>query len=188
LRYIVLPVRALARAAEQPSHAGQPERTPAGAAVARALAPAPAAPCDDAGPAGARPQPEVIVLPEDTLATWTTAVGRSCDPCLVVDSYGTVTALSPAAAELLGAAETKLVGKPLDESLHLVDFIDGAQEARGTGRRIPPLIAVNENTLSRGVIRVRRPDGHRLMLDAAAAPIHDATRRVVGAVSFLSAV
>lgn len=128
------------------------------------------------------------MLPDDALAPWTTAVGRSNDACLVVDSYGTVTALSSAAAELLGAAHAKLVGKLLDESLHLVDFIDGAQEAKGTGRRIPPLIAVHENTLSRGVIRVRRPDGDRLMLDATAAPIHDSARRVIGAVSFLSAV
>jgi PAS domain S-box-containing protein len=142
-----------------------------------------------AHPARATDAPrEVIVLPDDALATWSAAVGKSGDPCLVVDSSGTVAALSPAAADLLGAAPTKLVGKLLDESLHLVDFIDGAQEATGTGRRIPPLIAVLDNTLSRGVIRVRRPDGHRLMLDATAAPIHDGSRKVVGAVSFLSAV
>jgi PAS domain S-box-containing protein len=125
---------------------------------------------------------------EDALAHWVAAARSSIDACLVVDAGGTVAALSPTAAEMLGTASASLVGQSLDAVLHLVDFTEGAHEARGAERRIPPLIAVRENSLSRGMMRVRRPDGHRLMLDAVAAPIHDTDRRPIGAVSFLAAV
>ncbi len=124
----------------------------------------------------------------DALGAWVSAACSSLDACLVVDAGGTVAALSPTAAELLGANAGTFVGRALDEVLHLVDFTSGSNEARGTDRRIPPLIAVHENSLSRGMMRVRRPDGHRLMLDAVAAPIHDTDRNAIGAVSFLAAV
>lgn len=127
-------------------------------------------------------------LPEDALAHWVAAARASLDACLVVDAGGTIAALSPTAAELLGTNATAFVGCALDDVLHLVDFTDGAQEARGTDRRIPPLIAVRENSLSRGMMRVRRPDGHRLMLDAVAAPIHDTDSNPIGAVSFLASI
>lgn len=130
----------------------------------------------------------VVVLPDDALTPWAAAVRAAHDACLVVDSSGVVSALSPAAADLLGAEPASIVGQPLDGSLYLVDFTNNALEARGANRRIPPLIALAENTLSRGVIRVRRPDGHRMMLDAVAAPIHDPARRAIGALAFLSAV
>lgn len=133
-------------------------------------------------------RPDVVVLPHDALAAWAVAVRAAYDACLVIDAYGAVTALSPSAAELLGATPESIVGQSLDESLHLVDFTDNTREASGWHRRIPPLIALADNTLSRGVMRLRRPDGHRLMLDAIAAPVHDTTRCVVGAVAFLSAV
>jgi len=124
----------------------------------------------------------------DALAHWVSAARASLDACLVVDAGGTVAGLSPTAAELLGTAATGLIGRPLDDVLNLIDFTDGAQEARGAARRIPPLIAVRENSLSRGMMRVRLPDGGRRMLDAVAAPIHDNDRRPIGAVSFLASV
>jgi PAS domain S-box-containing protein len=127
-------------------------------------------------------------LPEDALGHWVAAACASLDACLVVDVGGTVAALSPTAAELLGTAADAVVGRSLDDVLHLVDFTEGAREARGVDRRIPPLIAVRENSLSRGMMRVRRPDGARLMLDAVAAPIHDLERKPIGAVSFLASV
>jgi PAS domain S-box-containing protein len=126
--------------------------------------------------------------PEDALGHWVSAARASLDACLVVDAGGTVAGLSKTAAALLGTEAGSLVGRSLDEVLCLVDFTDIALEARGADRRIPPLIAVRENSLSRGVMRVRRPDGHRLMLDAVAAPIHDGARNPIGAVSFLVSV
>jgi len=123
----------------------------------------------------------------DVLGNWVAAARASIDACIVVDAGGTVAALSATAGDLLGTGHDA-VGQHLDEVLHLLDFGEGAREARGAERRIPPLIAVRENSLSRGVIRVRRPDGARLMLDAVAAPIHDVERRPVGAVSFLVSV
>ena len=149
MRYIVVPIRALAP---------EPEREP--------------------------PPAE----PEHALGHWVAAARASLDACLVVDAGGTVAALSPTAADLLGTHSSDLVGRHLDEALVLVDFTDVALEARGNDRRIPPLIAVRENSLSRGMMRLRRPDGHRLMLDAVAAPIHDEERKPIGAVSFLASI
>ena len=125
---------------------------------------------------------------DDALGAWVAAALRSLDACLVVDAGGTVAGLSATAAELLGAVAGSLIGHPLDDVLNLVDFTDSGQEARGNARRIPPLIAVRENSLSRGMMRVRLPDGGRRMLDAVAAPIHDTESRPIGAVSFLASV
>ena len=133
-------------------------------------------------------QPRLDLEPEDALAHWVAAARSSLDACLVVDAGGTVAGLSPTAAEMLGTDSGSLVGRSLDDVLCLVDFTDMALEARGTDRRIPPLIAVRENSLSRGMMRVRRPDGHRLMLDAVAAPIHDEEKKPIGAVSFLASI
>lgn len=152
MRYIVVPIRALAPGAQ--------------------------------GRTQSRPELE----PEDALAHWVSAARSSLDACLVVDAGGTVAGLSPTAAEMLGTDSGSLVGRSLDDVLCLVDFTDMALEARGTDRRIPPLIAVRENSLSRGMMRVRRPDGHRLMLDAVAAPIHDEEKKPIGAVSFLASI
>jgi PAS domain S-box-containing protein len=124
----------------------------------------------------------------DALAHWVKAACRSLDACLVVDVAGTVSALSPTAADLLGTDAATVLGRSLDEVLHLVGYTESAGEARGAERRIPPLIAVRENSLSRGMMRVRRPDGARLMLDAVAAPIHDSDSNPIGAVSFLASV
>ena len=137
---------------------------------------------------GAEPDPIAAAAADDALACWVETARVSLDACLVVDAGGTVAALSDTAAELLGTAPAGLVGRSLDKVLNLVDFTDGAQEAQGAARRIPPLIAVAENALSRGMMRIRLPDGERRMLDAVAAPIHDDERRPVGAVSFLASV
>lgn len=126
--------------------------------------------------------------PDDALGRWVAAARTSLDACLVVDAGGMVAALSPTAAELLGTSAAGIVGKPLDEVLNLVDYGDASQEARGAARRIPPLIAVRENSLSRGMMRLRLPDGERRMLDAVAAPIHDDAANPIGAVSFLASV
>ena len=176
VRYIVVPVHALTRA-DAPS-------SPADAPPERAVQDAPAACSNGEGGATTRASD----TPEDALAHWVAAARASIDACLVVDAGGTVAALSPTAAEMLGTPPSSLVGRSLDDVLHLVDFTEGAREARGADRRIPPLIAVRENSLSRGMMRVRRPDGHRLMLDAVAAPIHDTDRRPIGAVSFLASI
>ena len=133
-------------------------------------------------------EPTAEPAPGDALAQWVAAARTSLDACLVVDAGGTVAGLSSAAALLLGAAPHSLIGRSLDEALALVDFTDVAHEAQGAARRIPPLIAVRDNSLSRGMMRVRLPDGERLMLDAVAAPIHDSERRPIGAVSFLASV
>ncbi len=130
--------------------------------------------------------PDAIGLPEGALCHWVEVARQCLDACLVVDATGIVAAVSPAAASLLGSGG--MTGQSLDAVLRLVDYIDNALEAQGAARRIPPLIALTENALSRGVMRVLRPDGGRLLIDAVAAPIHDGDHRPVGSVSFLAAV
>ena len=141
--------------------------------------------------ASPRPQADredAVTECDDALGHWVAAARASLDACIVIDVGGVVAALSATAAELLGAAASSVVGHALDDVLHLIDFTEGAQEAQGVARRIPPLIAVRENSLSRGMMRLRRPDGARMMLDAVAAPIHDLARKPIGAVSFLASV
>jgi PAS domain S-box-containing protein len=193
VRYIVVPIRTLSRPAAPSPSVTALERGVAHAAHGEG----PARNGHIGGPDGASvregartaPVPVAAVTDDDAaLAHWVAAARTSIDACLVVTAGGTVAALSPTAAEMLGTNAMSLVGQSLDAVLHLVDFTDGANEARGIERRIPPLIALRENSLSRGMMRVRRPDGHRLMLDAVAAPIHDTERRPIGAVSFLAAV
>jgi len=140
------------------------------------------------GTGSASHAPSVIVVPENGLAHWVTVATASCDACLVVDAGGVVAAVSKPAADMLGSQPERMVGHSLDEALRLVDFIHAGIEAQGAARRIPPLIALAEDSLSRGVIRLQRPDGERMLIDAVAAPIHDAARRPVGAVAFLASV
>lgn len=172
MRYIVVPIRAVV----QPDQ-GFPDRRSTGPPVVSGTPRSPDEPLDD-----------LPHHPEDALARWVAAARTSLDACLVVDAGGTVAGLSPTAADLLGTSPAGIIGRPLDEVLNLVDFGDTALEARGAARRIPPLIAVRENSLSRGMMRLRLADGERRMLDVVAAPIHDDDANPVGAVSFLASV
>lgn len=124
----------------------------------------------------------------DPLAHWVRVARAALESCLVLDAGGRVAAMSPRACELLGGVQHAEGRALVDEVLALVDFSDGAQPANAAARRIPPLIAALEDQLSRGIMRVRLDDGRRLMLDAVSTPLHDQMHRVVGSLSFLSAV
>jgi hypothetical protein len=141
-----------------------------------------------------RPDPRseapVAPAPDDTdpLTHWVRVARAALESCVVLDATGRVAAMSPTACEMLGGVRGAEGRALVDEVLALVDFSDGAQPANAAARRIPPLIAAMENQLSRGIMRVRLDDGRRVMLDAVSTPLHDHTARVVGSLSFLSAV
>lgn len=124
----------------------------------------------------------------DPLTHWVRVARAALESCLVLDATGRVAAMSPMASEMLGGVRGAEGRALVDEVLSLVDFSDGANPANAAARRIPPLIAALENQLSRGIMRVRLDDGRRVMLDAVSTPLHDRAARVVGSLSFLSAV
>lgn len=125
--------------------------------------------------------------PDDPVARWAAVARNATDPCLVLDLDGRVAAMSPPAASLFGQPPDRC-GSRLDEIMILLDFSDSARLAPPTGQRVPPIVAVQENQLSRGVLRVRGADGRPMMLDSVATPLHDAAARVVGALTFFAAV
>ena len=130
---------------------------------------------------GARPAPPA----DDVLGRWVAAARASFEPCVVLDTDGAVAGLSAAAATLLGRSDDEVVGRGLLEGLlDLVDF--SARDPSGS--RLPPIVAAQQDHLSRGVMQVRLPDGTRITLDAISAPLHDDEHHLVGSVSFLHAV
>lgn len=136
-----------------------------------------------------RPKPSTPPADDlDPLGHWVRVARAALESCLVLDASGRVAAMSPMACEMLGGLQGAEGRALVDEVLALVDFSDGAQPANAAARRIPPLIAAMENQLSRGIMRVRLDDGRRVMLDAVSTPLHDESQKVVGSLSFLSAV
>ena len=126
----------------------------------------------------------------DPLAAWMRVASASAEACLVLDDQGRVAAVSAHAAALLGEHADRMVGRDLlDEVLDVVDFTDEAGPGEHYAERIPPLLSLSRDVLTRGLLRVRRPDGLRLTLDAVAAPVHSRSgSAVVGSVTFLATI
>jgi PAS domain S-box-containing protein len=123
------------------------------------------------------------------LRRWVTVADGSLDACIVVDDEGRIAAGSQQAAELLGVPPGSLVGRLLVEDvLQLVDFTRAAAPGDHYQGRIPPVAVLRDDHLSRGLLRLLRPDGDLITLDAVAAPIHDDQRRVVGSITFFAAI
>jgi PAS domain-containing protein len=124
--------------------------------------------------------------PGDAVADWAGLAGRSADLVVVLDVGGRVCAVSSAAAELVGDPDpANTVGRHLLDVLDLVDFNPMPGDASMYADRIPPLLALASNALSRGLLRIRTA-GRTETLDAIAAPLHDSSGALVGAVAFLA--
>lgn len=141
---------------------------------------------------GAARPPDLRVVPTiEALDVWAACVAAATEACLVLDGAGNVIAASEPAADLLADARPeRLVGGPLERSVDLVDFTADVRPLTAAElRRIPPIAALRTQSLCRGLLRVRRPDGVLRTVDAVAAPLHGAQApAVVGAISFLAAV
>lgn len=121
------------------------------------------------------------------LARWIAAVAASHDACVVLDADGHVLSVSPSASELLGTAASGVIGRRLLEVVEIVDFDYGG--AADYAARIAPVAVLNEGSgLMRSLMRVRLRDGSRVTLDTSSAPVHDATGRTTGSVTFLAPV
>jgi PAS domain-containing protein len=122
---------------------------------------------------------------------WMSTVAAAAEPALIIDPAGTVLAISPAAAALLGLGRpVEAVGQPLlDGGIRLIDFTAGGGELDEPElERIPPLLAIRSGRLARGLMRVQTAEGDaHLTVDAIATPLVDGAE-VVASLTFFSAV
>jgi len=121
------------------------------------------------------------------LAAWATAVCSASEACVLLDSNAAVAAASPAFADLIGVPLMELAGARLFETvLRVLDFNGGLPVPAEEVSRIPPLLALSAGALARSLLRVRRPDGACLTLDAVSSPLHTVSDGgVQGSVTFL---
>ena len=130
-----------------------------------------------------------IDLSEDSLGMWVKVASASLDPCLILDGECRVAGLSSSAAQLFGEPADGVLGRNLVEDvLRVVDFTEAAGSGEGYSRGIPPVAALRDNHLSRGLLRLLRPSGESITLDAVAAPIHGSHERVVGSITFFASL
>lgn len=126
---------------------------------------------------------------DDALGHWVKVASSSLDPCLVLDDLCRVAGVSWAAAQLIGEPADGIIGRNLvDDVLRVVDFTDAGGSGDAYARGIPPVAALRDNHLSRGLLRLLRPTGDRITLDAVAAPIHGDRERVVGSITFFASL
>lgn len=100
------------------------------------------------------------------------------DAVLSTDNSGNVTYLNQVAEKMTGWLCEESVGRPIADVFHI---IDGATRAIG---RNPMNVAINEDRvakLDRNSVLVRR-DGMEIPVEDSAAPIHDRSGKVTGAV------
>jgi hypothetical protein len=121
---------------------------------------------------------------------WAAAARGAVEPCLVVDSEGTITAVSPSACSLLGfAGPNDVVGRWLgsDDLLALVDFTPAPAALPDSDvEKIPPLLALSSGRLARGLMRVRS-GAEVLTMDAVSTPLLERSH-VIGSLTFFSLV
>lgn len=126
---------------------------------------------------------------DDSLGHWVKVASSSLDPCLILDGECRVAGLSWSAAQLFGEPADGVLGRNLVEDvLKVVDFTMAAGSGESYSRGIPPVAAMRDNHLSRGLLRLRRPTGESITLDAVAAPIHGNHERVVGSITFFASL
>jgi hypothetical protein len=127
--------------------------------------------------------------PPGALDRWSVAAADAAESCLVLNELLDIVALSPSAADLLGAADpTDLLGcNLLAGIIRLVDFNQQPQPlAQGEVEKTPPVLARETGRLARGLLRVQHPD-RLITLDAIATPLLDGDT-VVGSLTFLAEI
>lgn len=122
---------------------------------------------------------------------WTSTVMAAAEPCLIINNEGTIAALSPACGELLGLGKpVEAIGQQLLTAIKLIDFTANASALEELDAdKIPPLLAVKSGRLTRGLMRVvPERDASPVTVDAISTPLLDGEERVLGALTFFSAV
>jgi PAS domain-containing protein len=126
-----------------------------------------------------------------SIERWKSTVATAAEPALIIDTEGTIVAVSPAASALLGLGRpAEIVGRPLlDGGIRLIDFTAGGGDLDEPElERIPPLLAITSGRLARGLMRVQTAAGDaHLTVDAIATPLTDAGD-VVASLTFFAPV
>jgi PAS domain-containing protein len=120
---------------------------------------------------------------------WSTVVDNANEPCMVIDSYGNIVAVSDAGSRFLGFASARVaIGACLfDRVLPLLDFTsEGGELSADEIQRIPPILALTSGLLARGVLRIRTA-GEITTMDAVSTPLLD-NDTVVGSLTFFCVV
>jgi PAS domain-containing protein len=124
------------------------------------------------------------------LERWRNAVVDATEACLVIDSVGTIVAVSAAASRLLGfeSPEAATMANLFHEGVvRLLDFTSSASVLPDEDlRKTAPALALSSGRLARGLIRVRS-GGQILTIDAISTPLFDGTE-LVGSLTFFAPV
>lgn len=123
----------------------------------------------------------------DPLRQWAETVRGAVEPCLVIDSYARVIAISSSCLGMLGLSRPPLGQRITDSTIRLIDFsAEGDVLTQTEVSKIPPLLSLSSGRLARGLIRVECDEG-TCTLDAVATPIGEQTN-VLGSLTFFSPV
>lgn len=133
--------------------------------------------------------PEQGTLERTSVDRWSDAADDAHEPCLVIDSRAVISAVSPAACQLLGfpGPRAAIGARLFDGVLPLVDFTAMALPIPlDEVGRIPPLQPLVSRKLARGLIRLR-VDGEVVTVDAVSTPLWERDQ-VIGTLTFLCQV
>jgi len=121
---------------------------------------------------------------------WTSTVAAAAEPCLVIDTSTTILAVSASCCELFGLGKpAESIGQLLGSALRMIDFTaDGRELDESDAEKIPPLLAIRSERLSRGLLRVvPNPGEPPLTVDAITTPLLSGDR-LVGSLTFFSPI
>ncbi len=128
------------------------------------------------------------VAPPTALERWRTAVVDASEACLVIDSVGTIVAVSRSASLLLGFDSVAGTENLFHEGVvRLLDFTSSAAVLPDEElRKTPPAMALSSGRLARGLLRVRS-GGEIITIDAIATPLFDG-EELVGSLTFFATI
>lgn len=136
------------------------------------------------------PEPAASPYPRG-IAGWASIAADATERCLVIDTDLKIVAASPSCCELLGMGDPiGVVGQPLLEVLHLIDFTANRNSLTDSDiDKIPPLLAVTSGRLARGLMRVEVPeeDGVDETVDGIATPLFEDSA-VSGSLTFFARI
>jgi hypothetical protein len=125
---------------------------------------------------------------DSSLDLWEYTVRHAQEACLVLDVSATVVAASPGCGKLFSISSADAVGRRLVDVVRLLDFnaVAGKLPDREVDK-IPPLLAISNAGLARGLLRVPGTDGSPDTVDAVSVALRDGPR-VVGSLTFFTPV
>jgi hypothetical protein len=136
--------------------------------------------------------PLLRVVKPNPLESWLDAVHQAEEACLILDREGLLAGISEPCLDLLGFDNPDYpLGRGLLDIVTFVRFTaDGAALRPHDAIRLPPIAALQTETMSRGLVRISVDGGRGTALitaDVVATPLC-ADGSVVGSLSFFAQV